>query len=390
MAVYGISNDDIPYWLALWRTPGIGSKGFRRLLLAFPCLKEAFQASPVELKSLGLKEQQISHLHSFYQQRNKELAQGVHLDQTWLEQDSCHLVSFNDPLYPVLLQEIDNAPPLLFVRGDLALLNWPQIAIVGSRHPSRKGEINAREFARHFVQQGFAVTSGLAMGVDAAAHRGAIAGDGPTIGVTAHGLDSIYPKQNRPLAGEMLNQGAWVSEFPIGVLPRPSYFPRRNRIISGLSLGVLVVEAALKSGSLITARQAIAQNREVFAIPGSIHNPLAKGCHEMIRQGAKLVEQAEDVTAELKPLLGYQQQQLNLAVSEESDTRVSPALPAYDKKSHEFQVLNVLDYDPMLVDEIVIRTGIHVSDVNSALVMLEIDGAISSYQGGYALAHTPA
>ena len=379
--------EDLPYWLALWRVPNVGSKAFAKLRAEFSTIEEAFHVSPVKLKELGFKDDQVNQIKSFSTNQNSMLSNGVSLDLAWLEQDNTHVITIQDPLYPALLKEIESAPPLLFVCGDPALLNWPQIAIVGSRHPSRQGEVNAKEFAKYFVQQGFAVTSGLAMGVDASAHLGAIAGDGPTIGVTAHGLDKIFPKRNRSLAQEMLNKGAWVSEFPIGVVPKPSYFPRRNRIISGLSLGVLVVEAAVKSGSLITARQAIQQNRDVFAIPGSIHNPLAKGCHEMIRQGAKLVEQASDVTEELIPLLGYQQQQLDLTLSQPEKPKLKLVrAPSYDKKSNEYQVLNVLDHDPMLVDEIVVRTGIHVSDVNSALVMLEIDGAINSHQGGYTLA----
>ncbi|MCG8312820.1 MAG: DNA-processing protein DprA [Pseudomonadales bacterium] len=388
-----ISETDLPYWLALWRVPNIGSRTFKAVLEHFASLPDAFAAPEKKLMSLGLKSEQVQLLRQFRGARECELDKGVSLDLAWLEQQNCHLVTWSDPHYPALLKEITAAPPLLFVRGDPGLLNWPQIAIVGSRHASRQGLQNGREFAKFFVQQGFAVTSGLALGIDGAAHAGAIDGAGPTIGVTAHGLDKIFPKRNRPLSEAMLEKGAWVSEFPIGVTPKPAYFPRRNRIISGLSLGVLVVEAAIKSGSLITARLAIQQHREVFAIPGSIHNPLAKGCHSLIRDGAKLVEAAEDVTQELLPLLGYQQRQLRLVLNEEpiKPQETLPSLqplasPRYDKKSMEFQVLSVLDQDPMLVDEIVVRTGINVADVNATLVMLEIEGAISNQQGGYTLA----
>ena len=393
-----ISETDLPYWLALWRVPQIGSRIFKAVLARFPSLPEAFGAPEQELHSLGLHPNQIEAMRRFHRHQGPasqagELRRGVDLDRAWLDQQGCHLLTWGDEQYPALLKEITAAPPLLFVRGDPGLLNWPQIAMVGSRNASRQGLENARKFAKYFVQQGFAVTSGLALGIDGAAHAGAIDGAGPTIGVTAHGLDKIFPKRNRPLSEAMLDKGAWVSEFPIGVTPKPNYFPRRNRIISGLSLGVLVVEAAVKSGSLITARLAVQQNREVFAIPGSIQNPLSKGCHSLIRDGAKLVEEAEDVTAELIPLLGYQQQQLRLVLNDgeikEDATPVKLVVaspPAYDKKSMEFQVLSVLDHDPMLVDEIVVRTGINVADVNATLVMLEIEGAISNQQGGYTLA----
>ncbi|MCG8669892.1 MAG: DNA-processing protein DprA [Pseudomonadales bacterium] len=382
-----LNDSDLPYWLALWRVPQVGPGLFKQLLQHCGDISRCFHMSADELLKLGLSEHQIAAIHGFQMGVDPLLSKGVDADLAWLQEENSHVITFEDPLYPALLKTIPSAPPLLFVKGDVGLLNWPQIAIVGSRQPTRQGLQNAKDFAKHFVREGFAVTSGLAMGVDAAAHMGAIAGNGPTIGVTAHGLDKIFPKRNRPLAAEMLNKGAWVSEFPVGVVPRPNYFPRRNRIISGLSLGVLVVEAAVKSGSLITARQAIQQNREVFAIPGSIHNPLAKGCHLMIREGAKLVEQAQDITEELLPLLSYQQKQLNLSLESVETVQLKVhSAPGYGKKTSEYQVLNVLDQDPMLVDEIVVRTGMSVADVNAALVMLEIDGAINNQQGGYTLA----
>lgn len=382
-----MSTSGVSDWLCLWRVPNLGASLFNRLLTSFDSLQSVFEASPKRLMALGLNQDQITAIKTYANGSNKSLQDGVALDLEWLAGDNNHLITILDPAYPSLLKEITTPPPLLFVRGDPDLLNWPQIAIVGSRHPSRQGLQNATQFAEHFVRQGFTVTSGLAMGVDAAAHEGALKGDGPTIGVTAHGLDKIFPKRSRSLADAMLENGAWVSEFPIGVAPKPSYFPRRNRIISGLSLGVLVVEAAVKSGSLITARQAIDQNREVFAIPGSIHNPLAKGCHALIRQGAKLVEKAEDITEELLPLLNYQRSQLQLDFAQEP-LPATGQLPvhAYPAKSYEFQILEVLDHDPMLVDEIVVRTGMNVADVNATLVMLELDGAISAQPAGYSLA----
>lgn len=380
-------NRELPLWLALWRVPNLGASLLHRLLAGFDSLQSACEAPAKRLMTLGLNQDQIATIKSFIGGGHSLLQDGVARDREWLAQDGNHLVTILDPGYPALLKEITTPPPLLFVKGDPDLLSWPQIAIVGSRHPSRQGLENAARFAEHFVRQGFVVTSGLAMGVDGAAHEGALKGSGPTIGVTAHGLDSLYPKRSRKLADAMLENGAWVSEFPIGVEPKPGYFPRRNRIISGLSLGVLVVEAAVKSGSLITARQAIDQNREVFAIPGSIHNPLARGCHALIRQGAKLVERAEDVTEELLPLLTYQRSQLDLGLSPPMVTTPETSKTStYPRKSTEFQILNVLDHDPMRVDEIVVRTGRNVADVNAALVMLELDGSVTLQPSGYSLA----
>ena len=220
----------------------------------------------------------------------------------WLAQDDEFLITFEDGLYPRALREIPDPPPLLFVRGNPAVLSRPQIAITGSRNPTQAGADNAHEFAAALCQAGLTVTSGLALGIDSCAHRGALAASGATLAVSGTGADRVYPSRNLELAHEILRFGAIVSELPLGSGPRAEHFPRRNRILSGLSLGVLVVEAALHSGSLITARLAAEQGREVFAIPGSIHSPLARGCHALIRQGAKLVESAADVLEELAAL----------------------------------------------------------------------------------------
>lgn len=232
--------------------------------------------------------------------------QGVEKDLRWLASPGCHMVHKTSRNYPPLLKEIHAAPFILFVQGNLARLADPQIAIVGSRNPTPVGCEIAAKFAYYFSNMGLTVTSGLALGIDGAAHKGALLGVASTIAVLGHGLDCIYPASHQELAGDILKaNGALVSEFPIGVSPLPSHFPRRNRIISGLTMGTLVVEAALKSGSLITAKLALEQGREVFAIPGSIHNPLAKGCHALIREGAKLVETTQDVLEELQGFAGY-------------------------------------------------------------------------------------
>jgi len=213
-----------------------------------------------------------------------------------------HILTLHDPAYPALLKEIADPPPLLFVRGDPAVLSRPQLGIVGSRNPTPGGRSLAEDFARSLSRCGLVVTSGMALGIDAAGHRGALRGGGTTLAVAGTGPDRIYPARHRDLARAIVEQGAIISEFAPGTPALPSNFPRRNRIISGLSLGVLVVEAACRSGSLITARLAAEQGREVFALPGSIHNPLARGCHHLIRQGAKLVEDIEDIVEELGPL----------------------------------------------------------------------------------------
>ena len=205
--------------------------------------------------------------------------------------------------YPALLKRIDNPPPILYIKGNYTLLNDPQLAIIGSRNPTQSGTDNATSFARHLGKTGLCITSGLALGIDGSAHQGALLGNAPTIAVIATGIDRVYPAAHRDLAHKIVENGAIVSEFPIGTQPKAENFPRRNRIISGLSYGTLVVEAALQSGSLITARLAMEQNREVFAIPSSIHNPLAKGCHQLIRQGAKLVETAEDILEEMASVI---------------------------------------------------------------------------------------
>ena len=229
--------------------------------------------------------------------------QAVEKDLTWFASNNCYIIPKNSRDYPSQLNEIHGAPAILFVRGNVARLSDFQIDIVGSRHPTSVGINTAMQFARHFSCLGITVTSGLALGIDGAAHKGALLGKGSTVAVLGHGLDRIYPSSHQILAEEILERGGTlVSEFPPGISPAPSHFPRRNRIISGLTLGTLVVEAALKSGSLITAQLALEQGREVFAIPGSIHNPLARGCHALIREGAKLVETASDVLEELQGL----------------------------------------------------------------------------------------
>lgn len=300
----------------------------------------------------------------------------------WLERPARHFIPLRSSRYPSLLAELTDPPLGLLVRGDPDLLSLPQLAIVGSRNPTRTGLDNAREFAVHLSRSGFVITSGLAIGIDAAAHRGAVEGGGRTIAVCGTGLDIAYPRANAGLAEQIASSGALVSEFPLGTPAGRSHFPRRNRIISGLSLGTLVVEAALQSGSLITARLAAEQGREVFAIPGSIHNALARGCHRLIRQGAKLVETCDDIFEELRALTGLLGEQIrapgkSIVKTTESTALLSPALD----KGYEI-LLDALGFGPASVDVLIARTGLKADEVASMLLILELEARIDACPGG--------
>ena len=277
------------------------------------------------------------------------------------------------PEYP--FTELPDPPPLLFVQGDPDLLARPQLAIVGSRNPSPVGHRTAQEFARHLAGGGLIVTSGLALGIDGAAHRGALAA-GTTIAVMGTGPDRIYPARHQALARRIAASGALVTEFPPGVGAQAENFPRRNRIISGLCVGTLVVEATRRSGSLITARLASEQGREVFAIPGSIHNPLARGCHALIRQGAKLVETAQDIVEELAPLLGSL-----TAFSLQPDPVAAPG-EAVALDADYAHLLAVMGHDPLSPDELIRASGLSAETVASMLLLLELEGLVAACPGG--------
>ena len=296
------------------------------------------------------------------------------MDQEWLQAPDNFIIARGDDEFPELLDQIPSPPERLFIKGDPTLLQMPSLAIVGSRNPTRTGVRNAFEFARHLGAAGFCIVSGLAEGIDTAAHRGALDAGATTVAFLGHGIDRVYPAANRDLAHEIAQRGALVSEFPLGTHPHKSLFPQRNRLISGISLGTLVVEAARRSGSLITARYAGEQGREVFALPGSIHNPLARGCHKLIRQGAKLVETAEDIVAELAPLCSHLAQN-----SLESTTHESPV--HYD--DDEYQHLKKhLGHDPVSVDELAETSGLTIDQVSSMLLILELEGEVESLSGG--------
>ena len=275
--------------------------------------------------------------------------------------------------YPDLLRRVPDRPPTLHVAGDVDTLYLPALAIVGSRNPTSGGTDTAYRFAEHLARSGFCIVSGLAQGIDAAAHRGALAGGGKTVAVLGHGLDQVYPPQNAALADEIVRSGALITEYAEGTPPRRAHFPQRNRLIAGLSLGTLVVEAAVRSGSLITARLAGELGREVFAIPGSIHNPLARGCHRLLRQGARLVETADDILSELAPLLEHLMQ------------NAAPTTDITERKQYDGDYLKLLDalgYDPQTPDELAKKSGLTIDEVSSMLLILELDGAIDALPGG--------
>lgn len=350
-------------WLALHRTPGVGPITFARLLTQFSDPQALF-AKPNSAENISARTRSALLEPNW----NK-----VEQDLAWFDESDRHIVTLHDPRYPELLKEIADPPSLLFVQGDVDLLSQWQIAMVGSRNPSASGRDTSYEFSRYMAQGGLTITSGLAMGVDAAAHQGALSGQGKTIAVIGTGLDRVYPAKHRELAHDIASTGAIVSEFALGTAPRAENFPRRNRIISGLSLGTLVVEAALRSGSLITARMALEQGREVFAIPGSIHNPLARGCHQLIRDGAKLVETAQDILEELGSLAGFQGEENVIVARVDSETGLD----------EDYQILlDQLGYDPIQIDLLIERCRLTADVVSSMLLLLELQGMVESLPGG--------
>ncbi|OGT91676.1 MAG: DNA protecting protein DprA [Gammaproteobacteria bacterium RIFOXYA12_FULL_61_12] len=361
--------DDPRSWLILHRAPGIGVRTLLQLLERVGPPETLLAADPGRLAECGLGQDSVSYLRSPDQAV-------LDRDIAWLEQPGNRLITLYSSDYPPLLRDLPDPPPMLYVCGDPDLLHLPQLAMVGSRRPTPGGQKTAREFSKHLAARGLIITSGLADGIDGAAHRGALEG-GKTVAVMGTGVDRIYPANNRELAHAIVDAGgALVSELPLGSPPLPGNFPRRNRIISGLSLGVLVVEAALRSGSLITARLAAEQGREVFAIPGSIHNPMARGCHDLIRNGAKLVESAQDIVEELAPLLG-------LMVADDSMPSAGAGVGAPKVDGDYGQLLDDMGFDPISVDELVQRSGRKVEEVSSMLLLLELEGHVSSAPGGF-------
>ncbi|EIC23061.1 DNA-processing protein DprA [Thiorhodovibrio frisius] len=368
-------TDELRALIALVQTRGLGPRRIDQLLSRCGSAQAALAAgerlwSELRLPADSQAELARPHWHG--------------VDQTlhWAEHESAWLLARSNPAYPPRLAEIASAPPLLFGLGDPALLCEPQLGVVGSRNPTASGAETTREFAAALAGLGLVITSGLAMGIDSAAHQGALT-SGCTIAVLGTGPDRIYPQCNRELARHILKAGALVTEFPPGVGPHSSHFPRRNRIISGLSLGVLVTEAAPRSGSLITARYAVEQGREVFAIPGSIHNPLARGCHALIRDGAKLIDSIdqllEELQAQLKPLTELSRSPAGAATGLEV-TDQAGLTDGLDADQHK--LLDLLGYDPITPDELIQRSQMPAREVASTLLLLELQGLVNAHPGG--------
>jgi len=356
-----IDEASLKSWLALSLIHGLGSEGARRLLMEFGSPEAVFTASFSSIKAIVKADIAA------------EISKGV-LDGAvapalaWLEDGNNHIVNLADSDYPQALLNIPDPPLLLYVKGRRALLNRPALAMVGSRNATPQGINNAESFAKSLSDAGLCIISGMAHGIDAAAHRGALRGQGSSVAVVGTGLDKVYPSANRDLAHALAEQGALVSEFPLGTPPLAANFPRRNRLISGMSLGCLVVEASLQSGSLITARLALEQGRDVFAIPGSIHAPQSKGCHALLKQGAKLVETAQDVLEELGGLL---------------DTSAPTANPeSPDSEVQRSSLLEHLGFDPVDADTLSRRCGLTIAELSAMLLTLELNGRVCVLPGG--------
>ncbi|WP_312668771.1 DNA-processing protein DprA [Stutzerimonas nitrititolerans] len=355
-----ISPAELEARLRLHLLPELGPRRLNKLLSAFPDASSALSAPAVAWRSLGLPASCAEP------RRSETIRERAAAALAWLEQPGHHLLMWDDPGYPALLAELPDAPPLLFVEGEPALLERPQLAMVGSRRASRPGMDNARSFARSLGGAGFVITSGLALGIDGAAHQGALDAGGQTVAVLGTGLQRLYPARHTGLAGSIVEGGgALVSELPLDCPPQAANFPRRNRIISGLSLGVLVVEASPSSGSLITARLAAEQGREVYAIPGSIHHPGARGCHQLIRQGATLVESVEDI---LQALRGWQQ--------------LAPAPRTEEPERRQGHLLlDQLLAAPMSSEALAQALGQSLAQVLAELTELEIEGRVACENG---------
>lgn len=348
-------DPDLAAWLTLSQISGLGNENLRRLLQVFGTPSLILNASATTLKQVV----RPSISNAIVNQSSDEY---LSLTSRWLEDPINHIVTLGDSDYPQTLLNIADPPLVLYVKGRLDLLNHSSLAIVGSRNASAQGIRNAESFAQFISEAGLTIVSGMAHGVDTAAHIGGLQGKGSSLAVVGTGLDKVYPSANRDLAHQLAEQGTILSEFSLGTPPLAHNFPRRNRIISGLSLGCLVVEASLQSGSLITARMALEQSREVFAIPGSIHMPQAKGCHSLIKQGAKLVESPSDILEEL--------------------SWFSSIHKSTEQTQVEHPLYLHLGFDPIDLDSLCQRSGLTIEDLSAILLQLELDGQVTTLAGG--------
>lgn len=363
-----IEESDVALWVSLHQTIGLGNAGICQLLTKFGSPDAIYSAKSHQLREV------------VDEGTAQKILNGVNLETIkptldWLKKDNTHLITLADKAYPQALLNISNPPVVLYAIGHTHLLNQPCIAMVGSRNSTPQGEKNAEDFAESLCNYGLCVVSGMALGIDGASHRGSFKSNGATIAVVGTGLDIVYPSRHRDLAHKIAERGLIISEFAIGTPSRAQNFPRRNRIISGISMGCLVVEANIDSGSLITARFAIEQGREVFAIPGSIHSPVAKGCHQLIKQGAKLVESTADILDELK----YKEELKNLL------TNVSPlglTTQMGGNASEPNTVLECMGFDPVDFETVLTISGLTAEGLSAMLMIMELEGKITTLSGG--------
>ncbi len=372
-------NTEIAPALTLYFLEALPHSCFARLLSAIGPPSQIVGAEASALRGAGLKETQIQAIRLCQSDSDvqRQLAQSL----TWLDASpKHHIVLLSDTHYPPLLREIHDPPPLLFVVGQTQALLAPQIAMIGSRRCSVDGKSNTRRFAGFLAEQGLSICSGMARGIDTCAHEAALATKGVTVAVLGTGVDVVYPKSNAVLAQQISDNGALISELPLGSKAIASHFPKRNRIISGMSAGVIVVEAALRSGSLITARLALEHNRELFAIPSSIRNPLSIGCHRLIQQGAALIDSPEQVLEQLDSLLSGQVSLLQIAKSEQQQEAKLQGLEPEARC-----VLRAMGYDPVALDTIVERSELPIATVQTYLLRLELAGHVRNHLGRYVL-----
>ncbi|PKO91051.1 MAG: DNA-protecting protein DprA [Betaproteobacteria bacterium HGW-Betaproteobacteria-1] len=351
------ARQELALWVALCNIHGLGNQGVCQLLKAFGEPKSVFDAPYSQLRQIVADK--IA----------ETISAGPDVSSTestldWLASEQNHLITLADTDYPKALLEIPDPPPLLYAKGQKKWLNTPGIAVVGSRNASPQGEKNAEDFSQALANHGYTIISGMALGIDGAAHRGALKATGATIAVVGTGLDIVYPSRHRELAHQIAEQGLILSEFPLGTPSKAQNFPRRNRIISGLATGCLVVEANVQSGSLITARLAAEQGREVFAIPGSIHSPVSKGCHQLIKQGAKLVDNIQDIVDELGTIT-----RKNIFTELQTLPEANP-------------LLDSMGFEPVTMEVLLERSGLTSDNLSAMLLMLELESRVASLPGG--------
>jgi DNA processing protein len=392
----GVAVTNPEHWLIALRAPHLGGARLIELLKQLGGIDVLMDMPREAMRRAGLQEETVNALKDF----DEALLEH---DLEWLSQPRCQLLTWDDERYPALLREVSSPPAALFTEGNPDVLWQPQVAVIGSRNPTAGGRDNARDFAGQLSKEGMTITSGLASGIDSIGHLAALDAGGFTVAVLGNGLGRIYPASGRELAERIAGHGALVSEFPPGTAPKRSHFPSRNRIISGLSLGVLVIEAALRSGTLITARLAGSQGREVFALPGSIHNPMAKGCHRLIREGAKLVENVGQIMEELAAVAGRLAGGLEEQLSAECDKNAgvvdtdaggpqlaerrsepesTSALPPWEDDPDYRKLWSCLGYDPKPVDALIGQSGLTARAVSAMLLMLELRGMVEAHPGG--------